>query len=381
MLDPQKGKDKVDKAKTALNDVRRNVEAIKQATVSFKAEADKAAKAATDLNGNVGENTVAQQENAAKVTSLAKEVLSATKTSHKSVTSLCEKVMQAEKATTNAEKLLTEAEGIAGSAADNVEEVITKKAKLAREEFEKLSAVLKELSGAQKCSEEAKKTLTNEVNAFYAMKSAEEALGFSNEITAQTLSTGIKDLKAAAKKATDLATAAVNGASAASNAADKATGNADTAVKSAELWLEEIEAALKALQNPQKKSDVSPEDSQSSSHQPSEPSQDEAHSQSLPPDPPSSTSTDEKPSGQQKAGTTMTDTEQSTSVPSEEKTVAESLENAASQAADAPPTPSKSDAQNTLSDAPSRDSSVSPPWVRTPLLLVVVGVLGLLAVC
>ncbi|KEG08417.1 hypothetical protein DQ04_07231020 [Trypanosoma grayi] len=77
---------------------------------------------------------------------------------------------------------------------------------------------------------------------------------------------------------------------------------------------------------------------------------------------------------------TAPDTNQSPSVPSEEKTAVESLENAASQAADAPLTPPNSDVHNTLQDIRSMDSSVSPSWVRTPLLLVV-GVLGLLAVC
>ncbi|KEG06483.1 hypothetical protein DQ04_13711010, partial [Trypanosoma grayi] len=73
---------------------------------------------------------------------------------------------------------------------------------------------------------------------------------------------------------------------------------------------------------------------------------------------------------------TAPDTNQSPSVPSEEKTAAESLENAASQAADAPLTPPKSNANNVLRDILTGDSSVSPSWVRTPLLLVVIGVLG-----
>ncbi|KEG05130.1 hypothetical protein DQ04_27151000, partial [Trypanosoma grayi] len=98
---------------------------------------------------------------------------------------------------------------------------------------------------------------------------------------------------------------------------------------------------------------------------PSESPDDESHSQSLPQDPPSSTSTAEKPSTEHKAGTTATDTAQSPSEPSEKATSAESIEN---------------NGPNTLRDVRSADSSVSPAWVRTPLLLVV-GVLGLLAVC
>ncbi|KEG05264.1 hypothetical protein DQ04_24421000 [Trypanosoma grayi] len=48
--------------------------------------------------------------------------------------------------------------------------------------------------------------------------------------------------------------------------------------------------------------------------------------------------------------------------------------------AGAPLTGPNSNADTTLRDVWSADSSVSPSWVRTPLLLVV-GVLGLLAVC
>ncbi|KEG08776.1 hypothetical protein DQ04_06471050 [Trypanosoma grayi] len=78
------------------------------------------------------------------------------------------------------------------------------------------------------------------------------------------------------------------------------------------------------------------------------------------------------------ADATVINGEQSPPGPLEKDTAAESMKSGDSQTAetDAP----GSTADVTLRDVWSADSSVSPSWVRTPLLLVV-GVLGLLAVC
>ncbi|KEG07364.1 hypothetical protein DQ04_10021000 [Trypanosoma grayi] len=80
------------------------------------------------------------------------------------------------------------------------------------------------------------------------------------------------------------------------------------------------------------------------------------------------------------AGITTIDSEPLQAGPLEKKTDAESIRNGGSQAAGAPLAGPNSNADTTVRDAWSADSTVSPSWVRTPLLLVV-GVLGLLAVC
>ncbi|KEG07101.1 hypothetical protein DQ04_10911020 [Trypanosoma grayi] len=73
-------------------------------------------------------------------------------------------------------------------------------------------------------------------------------------------------------------------------------------------------------------------------------------------------------------------TAQSSAGSSEKDKAAESVDTSASQAAHASLIPPTNNANNTLQDILSADSSVCPSWVRTPLLLVA-GVLGLLAVC
>ncbi|KEG06430.1 hypothetical protein DQ04_13961000, partial [Trypanosoma grayi] len=335
-LELENARKKTVDAQKAVNDANNAVVAIKQATDKFKTAADNALNKATELNKKVEENKVAQQENPAKVASLANDILGATKASYESLGSLCDNVRQAVEATTNAETLFMAAQKTPRSAAKEVDEVIRKAENLAEDEFKKLSADLKKLSEGQKCSEEAKKAVTKEVNAFYAMKSAEEGLDFLKEITAKQTSIEIEKLKTAAKTATDVATAAVKGAAAALVDAIQASGHADKAVMSANSLLKDIDVALQAVTKREKEPEASPSDADS-------PSQDEAQGQSIPQEPLSSTSTGEKPSDQQEAGTAATDKEQSPSVPSEEKTAAESLENAASQAADAPLTPPKSD--------------------------------------
>ncbi|KEG07670.1 hypothetical protein DQ04_09141040 [Trypanosoma grayi] len=367
-------------AQNAVNDAMNAVVEIKQATDNFKTAADKASKAATELNKKVKEKDNGELKDTANVATLANDALTATKKSHESVGLLCKKTTEAVEATTRAGTLFTEAEGMAGGASDNVGKVATKEAKRAPDVIVKLSEVLTALKQAQKCSEEAKKAATTEGNAFYAMNSADEGLGFLKEITAPKPLSVTKELKDATEKIADLTKAAVKGADGALAAVKEVSGHADKAVKSAESLLKDIDVALQALKTRENESEVSPSDADSPPPSPSEPSQDEAQGQSLQQEPLSSSSTGEKPSDQQEAGTAAADTEKSPSVPSEEKTAAESLENAASQAADAPLIPPNINVHNTLSDARRVDSSVSPPWVRTPLLLVA-GVLGLLAVC
>ncbi|KEG08705.1 hypothetical protein DQ04_06611040 [Trypanosoma grayi] len=352
-------------AQDAVIDSKKAVDAIKEATDSFKSLADKASNAAAELHKKVkGMND--GETNIAGVDSLAKTAMDAAKASHESVTSIEKNVNKAVGVTTNAGKLLTESERMAGSAAAGEKVVISREAGLVQAAFKRLLDVLSVLKEVQNRAEEATSAATKDGAAFNAMGSGEKAYKCATDTTSCTLSAAVKQLKTIADEAVTFTKAAADHAETASSAAIKASGHAANAVSSAESQLQQITATVKVLK-PRKK-------------EPAEPSHDESNSQSLPQVPSSSTSTGDKPSDQQQADTTATHTTQSTSVPSEEKTATESLENAASQAADAPLTPPKSDVQNTLSDARNTDSSVCPPWARTPLLLVV-GVLGVLAVC
>ncbi|KEG06705.1 hypothetical protein DQ04_12661000 [Trypanosoma grayi] len=351
----KQAKGKVAEARNALNEVKNKVDTVKSATEQFKAAAQAASQAAAALYEKVKEAANIEKNKITEVASLANKAVSTTKTSHESVALLCKKVKEAGEATTRAGNLVADAQGMSRSAAADADEVVSKEAELAQKAFEKLLVVLRGLSGAQKCSEETKEDATTEAYAFNAMNSAKEAFGFFKEETPKAPLIVTEGLQNAAKKAADLAKDAAGDAAAASSTAKEASGHAENTVKSAEAWLGQIEDSLKPL----KKQEKGPESS------PPEPSQDESHSQSLTQDPLASSSTGGKPSDQQKADTTATDTEKSSSVPSEVNRDTNSI---------------KSNVHNTLSDVRRTDSSVSPPWVRTPLLLVV-GVLGLLAVC
>ncbi|KEG05564.1 hypothetical protein DQ04_20461000 [Trypanosoma grayi] len=144
-------------AKKKAVQARNAVGTIKKATDNFNTEAEKASEKATELQGKVKNRKDDQLEDIAEVTRLAKDVLSATNTSHESLVSLCKNVGEAVESTTNAETLFTKARGMAGSAMKEVNEAITNKAKLAEGEFKNLLNVLKGFSAGQKCSEVAKK--------------------------------------------------------------------------------------------------------------------------------------------------------------------------------------------------------------------------------
>ncbi|KEG05753.1 hypothetical protein DQ04_18731000 [Trypanosoma grayi] len=254
---------------------------------------------------------------------------------------------------------------MARSAAGDPDVVISTEAARVLQAFEKLPGVVTKLSDAERTADKLYTDVSSAGNAVFAIDSAEIASKCLDKNTASTSLSVIQELKKAANEAVELTQAAVEDAENASRAAEEASKHAGDALNSAESQLEQIDAALKALKKREKEPESSSADVQAAPPPPSESPDDESHSQSLPQDPPSSTSTAEKPSTQQKAGTTATDTAQSPSEPSEKATAAESIEN---------------NGPNTLSDARNTDSSVSPSWVRTPLLLVV-GVLGLLAVC
>ncbi|KEG05372.1 hypothetical protein DQ04_22811000, partial [Trypanosoma grayi] len=311
--------------------------AVKSATERFKAAAETASQAAAALKTKLEETEVLDKDKIAAVTSLAKAAMNTTTTSHDSVTSIGNEVTKAVEATTRADKLLTEAEGMAEGAAADPAKVISKEGALAQKEFQKLSAVREQLAEAQVSAQKAKEAATTEKgNAFSAMNSAKEALDLFEKTTPEQTSPVSEVLKTAAKKVTDFASAAAGDAEKASSAATTASEHAAKALKSTESWLEEIVVSLQALKKREKEPDSSSTDAQPPSSSPAETSRDESQSQSLQQDPLSSVSPGGKASDQQEAGNTATDKEKPSSVPSEEKTAAESLENVASQAADAP---------------------------------------------
>ncbi|KEG07943.1 hypothetical protein DQ04_08421030 [Trypanosoma grayi] len=364
-LDLKQAKGKVDQTRNALKEAKSKVDAINSATEQFKAAAGKASEAAAALDHKVKAVVNIEQNNIAAVSDLAKTAMNTAKASHESVASIGNEVTKAVDATATARKLLAEAQGLARSTAAEPVEGISTEAKLAQDAFVQLSEMLTALTQTQNSAGEAKKAATTSDDALKASNSAKKAYDYVKDKNPSTPSTLTEDLKKAVEEAVKSAKAAVADAAAASSAATEVSKHAEKAVKTAESQLGQIEAALKELKTPEKDPEDSTEDPQTPSPPPSEPSHDEAQGQSLQQDPLSTTSTGEKPSDEQDAGTTTTDTEKSSSVPSEQKTAAK---------------PMKSNANNPLQGIPSADTSASPSWVRTPLLLVV-GVLGLLAVC
>ncbi|KEG06482.1 hypothetical protein DQ04_13711000 [Trypanosoma grayi] len=346
---------------------------------------------------------------------LVKGAKDTTNTSYKSAGFLWEKVKEVEKATADASKLFTDAQGMAGSAAVGAKGTPSREVELVLAAFVKPSEVLTSLSQTRSSAENAHKAAAMDLNVFIAVYSAEDALALLEKNPAESPVLVTKELKEATSNAALFAEAAVGHVEAASTAADKASEHAEKAITSAGSWLEQIEAALKRLKERPKGSKHTPDASQPPPLKPAVQTKDALDNRDLL----RSVSTAMKTSDNQKANmspaSTPTkhnpgspkarrevgdvsdtpkeladntersetgtrgsedDTTRASTVSAQGLSAADSSKETDAAGKNAPET----DAHNTLQDIRSMDSSVSPPWVRTPLLLVA-GVLGLLAVC
>ncbi|KEG07668.1 hypothetical protein DQ04_09141020 [Trypanosoma grayi] len=416
----QKAKGKALEAKEAVNEAKSKVEAIKQATVQFEAEAKTALQAATALNAAVKEKTGNKLADIDGVAGLVNTAKDTTNTSFKCVILIGKKVTEAVEATTRAGQLFTAAQNSAGSAQEEVDEVLSEEAERAQKAFEDLSEVLSALKLAQNSAEETKNAATKDGAAFKAMDSAEKAYKSVNDETAVKPSTVTQELTEAAKEAVGFTTAAVGHAEKASSAVNEASKQASNAVSSAESRLKDIEVALKLLKPREKVPDASPEDAHPAQLPRPGEAREVAPGHGLPQDSLRSTSTSEKSSDHQLTdvsleSTTETHAPGTTEAQGPQDSVSESPKElggitttsgsgtsgteddttrgstVSAQGPNAADNSRKTDAadknapdtnaNNPLQGIASADSSVSPLWVRTPLLLVVVGVLGLLVVC
>ncbi|KEG10532.1 hypothetical protein DQ04_03611070 [Trypanosoma grayi] len=407
-------KKKALKVQEAVKEARNEVDGIKNSKEQLTAEVKKASVAAVELNKKMKGYEKLKRENIADVVLSLGEVVPKFEKASNLSNALLMGVAKILSKATEAEKWALESELASSNAAIKAN---TNVAALAEEASEKAGEVKKLLAQAQAGDQSARVNGAWKEYSRYAAEKAKEALKYAKQKNG-VLWNGWSDqdkLNDFVDHAQQSAEKAVEGATKDLNAANKVLELVERAAKSFELWLNKIDIALDAVANPKTESNPlstsgkpsrlpvpAPEASHGhASHHgeprstvpvinPSEKQQTDSVAGSTPvsgrPEPqrPLSDAPDTPKeelhaipattvSSVSRSGTGATETSSGTA---QGPNAADSGEETEATGINAP----ESNAHNTLQDIMSADSSVSPSWVRTPLL-VVVGGMGLLAVC
>ncbi|KEG08707.1 hypothetical protein DQ04_06611060, partial [Trypanosoma grayi] len=246
-------KKKALKVQEAVKEARSEVDGIKKEKAQMMAEVNEASTAAIELNKKVKMDTNLQRENIGIVIRLAGDAESKSDVAYESFDALLKGVAKILNKISEAEKLAGESELASSDAAT---EANTNVVALAEEASEKAQAVMKWLSQTQDTYRLARNKGAWKEYSRYAAKKAKELLQNAKKIGEMSFygNREKETVQEFAETLEELAAKAVGGAEKDLNAAYEIFELVKQVAPIIELWLNKIDIALDAVENPKTES-------------------------------------------------------------------------------------------------------------------------------